>query len=100
MPSGSDDASALVRRKLEEHHLKVYGHAQSHTYATLSMDANETDRLQGRRTRPAGDLSVNYRYSGSARTPTYTCYIDELTDAHLMHNPGAQSRNVLSLRVP
>jgi hypothetical protein len=71
--------------------MKVYAHAQSHTYVTLSMDANETDRLQGRRTGPKADLRVNYRYFGSTLTPTYTCYTDEFTDAHLLHNPEMYS---------
>jgi ribonuclease HI/exonuclease III len=87
IPSCTEDATKENRNRITNHHLKLYAHACSHTNAILSMDANETNHKEGRRSGRTTDLSEQFNFTGSSRDPTYSCYTDELADAHLIHNP-------------
>ena len=87
IPSNTDHATASKRRAITDHHLRLYAHANSHTYAVLSMDANETNHARGRHLGQTPDLTGRIRYTGNTQPPTHACYKEELADAHLSHNP-------------
>jgi hypothetical protein len=45
IPTDTDGTTKPTRSAITDHHLKVYAHAHSHTFAILSMDANETNHV-------------------------------------------------------